>query len=347
MSLATLVFAYLLGGVTFLPLLIAITLILLWYCLPTATGGDHEPHHEGGGWGDLPAGEKDGGVYEGTHTIDGSASAIFAVLRTYNFPLALAALNARATSSTGTDGGLPTGGSESVYQSMYRSVFDRGKPTGTGPRVLLDEDPTISGPAAAKSKNKPANNNVFYIVLRHGHLMLYDSPAQLEVRHVISLAHHTVSISEGQGPNGVVAEADLFIKRTAILLEPAHAGTQQLGETLATAPKPFYLFSTTCSDKEDFYHALLSAQARPPTPQPFSPDCAIKLQSTLHSTILTPETRAINAMIGRMFLALHRTDFLESLIRHKIEKKIARVQKPAFVASLVCRPWLERSKSPC
>src|SRR3954469_20039720 len=36
---------------------------------------------------------------------------------------------------------------------------------------------------------------------RHGHLMLYDDAEQLEVRHVISLGHHVVSIYGGEDEN--------------------------------------------------------------------------------------------------------------------------------------------------
>ena len=89
---------------------------------------------------------------------------------------------------------------------MYRSIFDRKQ----APNPLDDNKGVSQRPKKA--------GNVFYVVLRfvseptaavemegtdaryryrHGHLMLFDDDEQLEVRHVISLAHHHVSIYSG------------------------------------------------------------------------------------------------------------------------------------------------------
>ncbi|RMZ08670.1 hypothetical protein D0860_04586 [Hortaea werneckii] len=257
---------------------------------------------------------------------------------------AVAALNTKgnvgAAGSTrnGAYEGSTEGSSESVYQSMYRSVFDRSRNGNAASSVLenVHEDTDSDGDDRS-AKKKTVSASVFYMVLRHGHLMLYDSAAQLEVRHVISLAHHSVSLSEGESLDGdgdeIMKDADLFIKRTAIVLSPTHAPNARQ-QVAGARPKPFFLFSSNCSEKEDFYHALLSTRDPPPVPQLLLPEEVIKLQSTLHSSSLTGETRAFNALVGRIFLGIHRTTFLETLIRTKIERKIARVQKPAFIASL-------------
>merc|ERR1711939_830070 len=81
---------------------------------------------------------------------------------------------------------------------MYRSIFDR-KP--------------VNSPI--ENKGVKRGNNVFYVVLRHGHLMLFDDDEQLEVRHVVSLAHHKVSIYSG---GDETPEGELFIKRNALCL---------------------------------------------------------------------------------------------------------------------------------
>ncbi|TKA23662.1 hypothetical protein B0A50_06498 [Salinomyces thailandicus] len=348
MTSTTLAAAYLLGGLTFLPLVLATVLTLAWLLLPqrTKAGDTHD---------DALISQKERDETEAflrtqdekySDVADAAASGTFAVLRTYHFTAALAALGAKTGSGTSgvsggnasTDGTVDTG-SESVYQSMYRSVFDRSKNTSAANSVLENaregSDASVSAKAA---KKKAVGASVFYMVLRHGHLMLYDSAAQLEVRHVISLAHHTITLSEGGSldDDEVIKDADLFIKRTAIVLTPMQQpnGPQQ-SQTLY--PRPFFLFCSSCSDKEDFYHALLSTRTPPPIPQPLLPSDIIKLQSALHSSSLSPEIRALNALISRIFLGLHRTAFLERLIRTKIEQKIARVQKPAFIASLAVK----------
>ncbi|KAK3656380.1 hypothetical protein LTR56_003082 [Elasticomyces elasticus] len=343
MSFKTLAIAYIFGGLTFLPLLLATILLLAWLWLP------RRQHDAAGSTkSDVLEGEKHHASSKGKEedddtTAEGNAAAdaTFAVLRQYHFPSALTALSARASGNNGSNAGTGTmdnsGGEttaasgESVYQSMYRTVFDRGKPVSVLERDSEDIS-GVEGPAGRLKRKPVVSATVFYIVLRHGHLMLYDSAAHTEVRHVISLAHHAVSLTDGE--TDVLPDSDLFIKRTAIQLTPLVLQHGKLQVQSTARPKPFYFFSSTCIEKEDFYHALLSSRASPPIPQPIAPEDLIKLQSTLHSSSLTPETRAINALIGRIFLAFHRTSFLEHEIRSRIEKKIARVQKPAFIASL-------------
>src|SRR4051794_32788264 len=94
---------------------------------------------------------------------------------------------------------------------------------------------------------------------RHGHLMLFDDDDQLEVRHVISLAHHSVSIYSG---GDETPEGELFIRRNAICLSRTTNGEESTPDSKTS--KPFFLFSENCSDKEDFYFALLRNQERKP-----------------------------------------------------------------------------------
>jgi len=206
-------------------------------------------------------------------------------------------------------------------------------------------------------KPQRKGGNIFYVVLRyvlhmrssanyvanscnrHGHLMLFDDDEQLEVRHVVSLAHHNVSIYSGgdQTPEG-----ELFIKRNALCL----SRKTNVGELTpdGKASKPFFFFSENCSDKEDFYFALLRSQERkieaddnPPTPLQYEVKDIITLVQRLHSSEEHLQTRWINAIIGRVFLALYKTPEVENFIRAKITKKISRVKTPSFLSKIVLR----------
>lgn len=205
---------------------------------------------------------------------------------------------------------------QNVYKSVYRSIFER-KPAG-----LLTEK------TACKPQKK--GNNIFYIVLRHGHLMLFDDEEQLEVRHVVSLAHHDVSIYSG---GDEIPEGELFIKRNAICLS-------RRKDLLDIVPdgqisKPFYLFSDNCSDKEDFYFAILRNQGKQPKPLQYDFKDIITLVQKLHSSEEHMHTRWINAIIGRIFLALYKTSEVENFFRSKIKKKISRVKTPSFLSKIV------------
>ncbi|MCJ1288122.1 DNA polymerase zeta [Xylographa opegraphella] len=210
--------------------------------------------------------------------------------------------------------------SPTVYQSMYRSLFDR------------KQAPTLENNRGNGRSTKKARN-VFYVVLRHGHLMLYDDLEQVEVRHVISLAHHDVSIYSG---GNEIPEGELWIKRNAIQL----TRKENIADT-GSSTKPFFLFSENCSDKEDFYFALLQNQDRqggdpnsPPPPQHFEVKDIISLVQRLHSSEEHLQTRWVNAMVGRAFLAVYKTQDLEDIVCMKITKKIARVRKPAFLSGI-------------
>src|SRR2546429_11805 len=116
--------------------------------------------------------------------------------------------------------------------------------------------------------------------------MLYDDAEQLEVRYVISLEHHEVSVYNST--DDVIPEEELWIRRNAIRLTrtPTTAG-------MNGSPPPFYLFSENMSKKEDFYFALLKNQEKnthsgtpetAPSPQSFEVKHIISLVQKLHSS---------------------------------------------------------------
>ncbi|KAI1760205.1 hypothetical protein GGR53DRAFT_470532 [Hypoxylon sp. FL1150] len=250
-----------------------------------------------------------------------TAAGYFAVCREY-VPMGINAKPIERSTPVGST--TVAAPSQSVYQSMYRSIFDRKQTPGP-----LDEHKSVS------QRPKKAGN-VFYVVLRHGHLMLFDDDEQLEVRHVISLAHHDISIYSG-GDN--TPEGELFIKRNALCLSRKTDGKELAPDVQVS--KPFYLFSENCSAKEDFYFALLRNQEQTfagqnlaPKPQRFEVKNIISLVQKLHSTDEHLHSRWLNAFIGRIFLGIYKTKDIENLIREKITKKISRVHRPSFLSRI-------------
>lgn len=169
--------------------------------------------------------------------------------------------------------------------------------------------------------------------------MLFDDGDQLEVRHVISLAHHSVSIYSG---GDETPEGELFIKRNAICLSRRTDSGELAPDEKSS--KPFFLFSENCSDKEDFYFALLrnqearpDAKDNPPIPVQYEMKDIITLVQRLHSSEEHLQTRWINAVIGRVFLALYKTPEVENFVRAKITKKISRVKTPSFLSKISLR----------
>ena len=315
---------YIFGGLTFLPLLVCLVLLHAYLTFPSrpsapsSPNGIHDPNDDSQHVKSLAALADLEDHFQRQHEGD-VASGYFAVCREY----VAGGVNGKPPERTTPAGTVVAGESPSVYQSMYRSIFDRR------------QGPTLD-PGKGPGKNVKRARNVFFVVLRHGHLMLYDDSEQVDPRHVIFLEHYDVSIYGGEM---VIPEGELFIKRNSIrLTRKPHV------EEEGSTTKPFYFFSENCSDKEAFYFALLQNQeARadapdsPPRPQQFDVKHMVTLVKKLHSSEEHLQTRWINGLIGRLFLALYKTEQVEDFIRRKITKKIARVKKPAFLSGIVLR----------
>ncbi|KAJ5594448.1 uncharacterized protein N7459_000656 [Penicillium hispanicum] len=323
-SLGSFLVVYVLGGLTLIPLLLLLVILYAYLTLPGAPALQ-QTHERAPDLVHRPT-DDEYSLKSGTdqlaekfyrmHDSD-VAAGYFAVCREY----VPGGVNGKPPERTTPAGEVVAAESPSVYQAMYRSLFER------------KQVPSIE-PAKSNGKNIKRARNVFYIVLRHGHLMLYDDANQVEVRYVISLAHHNVSLHGGEGD---IPEGELWVKRNAICLSRR---LESLGELGGPTP-PFYLFSENLSEKEDFYFAMLQNQQklwdladRPPTHQEFNVKHLVALVQRLHSSEEQLQTRWINAILGRLFLALYKTRELHDFVRSKIAKKISRVNKPNFISKV-------------
>jgi len=322
-SFITFAIVYVCGGLTLLPILFCLLLLHAYLTFPerppspsSAPDDVRETSDDGHNIKSDLGTSNLAKQFQRGHESD-VAAGYFAVCREY----VPGGINGKPPERTTPAGAVIATESPSVYQSMYRSIFDK------------KQAPTID-PGKGSSKTIRRARNVFFVVLRHGHLMLYDDAEQVEVRHVISLEHHGVSICNG---GEEIPEGELWIKRNAIQLS-----RKPNVEDAVSATKPFFLFSENCSEKEDFYFALLQNQEvkpdalyNPPRPQQYDVKHIITLVQKLHSSEEQLQTRWINALMGRAFLALYKTREIEDFIRRKITKKISRVKKPAFLSGIV------------
>ncbi|KAM0260925.1 hypothetical protein ACHAQJ_002545 [Trichoderma viride] len=327
----TILVAYLLGGITFIPLIAASIFIYGYYNLPYRRvlgipydedeGSIVRPGDDTTALDEAKRQHNNNESKRSNADID-VAAGYFAVCREYT-PMGINAKPVERSTPIGSATVTPP--SPSVYQTMYRSIFDRKAAASQ-----MDNGSSVS------QRPKKAGN-VFYVVLRHGHLMLFDDEEQLEVRHVISLAHHQIGIYSG---GDTTPEGELFIKRNAVSL------TRKLDSLEQQSPdnqgsRPFYLFSENCSAKEDFYFAMLKNQQHTfgfenvaPTPKQFELKSIISLVQKLHSSEDQLHSRWVNAIIGRVFLGVYKTRDLETFINDKITKKISRVKRPSFLTNI-------------
>lgn len=165
--------AYFLGGVTFLPLAVLAVFFHGYYTFPTRPDVDLPTPEEGNDYlaapgDDTSALEAVKAVKKGEGRIKPSpnldvASGYFAVCREYT-PMGINARPIERTTPVGS--ATVVAPSPSVYQSMYRSIFERkpspvvGAGAGTGVGAASGGTTSIS--------QRPKNaGNVFFVVLRY------------------------------------------------------------------------------------------------------------------------------------------------------------------------------------
>ncbi|KAG0642923.1 hypothetical protein HOY80DRAFT_556442 [Tuber brumale] len=311
--------AYLLGGITFLPLLLGLLFLYAYLSFPIVAVHEPVPQLKLDTDDDKLFKTDDEKLVKRLNNSADVAAGYFVVTREF----VPGGVNGKPPERISPAGNTqPVSESPSVYQTMYRSLFERKSSPATTD--------------AAKKAGRRARNE-FFVVLRHGHLMLYDDSDQSEVRHVISLSLYSVSISGG---GEEIPEGELYIRRNAISLSRKGNAVDRTLDMDRKA-MPFYLFSENCSLKEDFYFALLKNLEKsdeiitPPIPLRYEQKHIVSLVQRLHSSEEHLQTNWVNGLLGRVFLAIYKTSEVEKFVRTRITKKIARVNKPNFLSNIV------------
>lgn len=151
-SSATHLLSYIVGGVTLPPLIILITAFHFLFVLPRHKTS---PSSASSDFIESAEGNQDleDKLARRNHEPD-VAAGYFAVCREY----VPGGVNGKPPERTSLTGQTVNAESPSVYQSMYRSIFDRGK---------------TQAPSLEIGKNAKKGRNVFYVVLRYALLLTY------------------------------------------------------------------------------------------------------------------------------------------------------------------------------
>lgn len=252
---------------------------------------------------------------------------------------------------------------ESAYSTLYKLI--NSSKSGNSSSSSLSATLTSGQSSTSSSPAKKSSLVKYFGVLRNGNLFLYDSSDQKNVKQVIVAAHHFVTLWPPNLPDG-----QLFVKRTAICLiriPSGYASVEELDKDMKmmlsdpnVPPKnAFYLYSDFCSEKEDFYFALIRASKRYKTnniekaskaslssissifnpvfmahPLGHKTSEMIGLIKSLHISDSNMQTLWINALFGRLFLSLNKTEVLTTYFRNRIVSKIARTKRPSFLSEI-------------
>ena len=232
-------------------------------------------------------------------------------------------------------------------------------------RALLEPRNNTSGSGASGAGGGRARD-AWYAVLKGSVLFLYEDERMSECGAALEMSRHTVSVYPEGLPDG-----ELFARRNALCLRPRVEGgmpsvtkEMRLGgeeeekvEEKAEVEKekekekaraeaedpttPWFIFVRSNVEMEDWYFALLHAAEQPPGAPTLAPLAAVfdpaHMAALIGALDAQPDVipmRWLNALLGRVFLSHYRTHALEAYIIGRLMKKLGKVRRPAFLAEI-------------
>ena len=204
--------------------------------------------------------------------------------------------------------------------------------------------------ARSKDPKKSRPKDMWYVVLKGKVLYLYEDEDMTECEAAVELGGHQVIIYPEGLPDGELftrRNAICLRPKRANSSDIREGSVEEekkkdiAMDALSESSSLWYIFVRATVEMEDWYLALIHASEQPLHTPTLAPLHAVfqaadmnHLVSTLDEQPDVIPMRWLNALLGRIFFSHYRTQNLEKFIIGRLMKKLSKVKRPAFLTEI-------------